>query len=414
MRVFVQKSKFFSVNSVKYPLKQNQKYKISLDIIGFKGKQSCAYLSAVILSVDRSEISRHIRWLTDFSGNPKNYTIVFTAKKPANEVMIAYRFNIDTPDTSDLDIEIPNNSLAHLEKTNDDAEDAFDEYQPSSLPSLTEEQESILEKRLIWVFGSARSGSTWLGVLLLSYYQNIIWSEPNLGRHLDAIGEPGFEKGPVETESYFFSNRHKKSWMPLLRKLILTRAFSHAQMLDKNIIAKDPGGSGATSVIMECLPNSKLIFLLRDGRDVVDSIVDAHKEGSWAKTTKPIKSQEDMLRIIENNSKEWVSFTNNVLAAYNNQKKDLRLLVKYEDLRKNTFSELKKIYDFLDLKISDEELQKIITIYSFENIPPEKKGPGKFFRIASPGNWKNSFSSKEKELMNSIMGKTLEKMNYEI
>ena len=34
--------------------------------------------------------------------------------------------------------------------------------------------------------------------------------------------------------------------------------------------------------LTELFPGSKVIFLLRDGRDVVDSWVDAYQDGSWA------------------------------------------------------------------------------------------------------------------------------------
>ena len=35
-------------------------------------------------------------------------------------------------------------------------------------------------------------------------------------------------------------------------------------------------------------------------------------------------------------------------------------LIKYEDLMKNTLEELKKIYAFLDIEISSEEIHKIV------------------------------------------------------
>ena len=37
---------------------------------------------------------------------------------------------------------------------------------------LTAEEESILEKNLVWVFGSARGGTTWLALQLMSYQTN--------------------------------------------------------------------------------------------------------------------------------------------------------------------------------------------------------------------------------------------------
>jgi hypothetical protein len=88
--------------------------------------------------------------------------------------------------------------------------------------------------------------------------------------------------------------------------------------------------------------------------------------------------------------------------------------VRYEDLRMDTFAELRKIYNFLHISISDDELKKIVDRYDFKNIPESEKGPGKFNRSATPGGWKKNFSKEEQELMNSIMGGTLTQMGYEI
>jgi len=95
-----------------------------------------------------------------------------------------------------------------------------------------------------------------------------------------------------------------------------------------------------------------------------------------------------------------------------NHKKELQYLVKYEDLRKNTFDELKKIYEFLGMKIDDGELEKIIEKYSFEKIPKEQKGSGKFYRSAQPGKWKENFTDEEVALIEEIMGSTLKKLEY--
>jgi len=75
-------------------------------------------------------------------------------------------------------------------------------------------------------------------------------------------------------------------------------------------------------------------------------------------------------------------------------------------------NELKKIYEFLEIKITDVELGKIVDNSNFDKIPASEKGIGKFYRSASPGNWQNNFNEKEKEIMFSIMSGTLKKMGY--
>jgi len=50
--------------------------------------------------------------------------------------------------------------------------------------------------------------------------------------------------------------------------------------------------------------------------------------------------------------------------------------------------------------------------YSFENIPTDQKGKGKFARSASPGKWKENFNEEEQEVINDIMKETLKELGY--
>lgn len=292
------------------------------------------------------------------------------------------------------------------------------------LPPLTNEQEEILEKKMVWIFSPPRSGTTWIGSQLLRHPENIIWYEPWIGFHIGIVDndkniqqeEPQFERifdTHASSSSYFFSPHHKKNWQPALKKFLLTRAYSESQTLTKNLIIKEPVGSHGADIIMECFPNSKLIFLQRDGRDVVDSRLDMHGKKTWAKL-KPINTPKSRRKNIVWYSFQWNKINERINRAFVNHNPKLRLVIKYEELKKNTLSELKKIYDFLDIKISDDELQKIIDAHDFKKIPAEDKGKGKFYRSASPGGWKNNFTKEEQDLMNSIMGKALKEMRYQI
>jgi len=283
------------------------------------------------------------------------------------------------------------------------------------IDSLTEEQEKTLEKKIVWVFGSPRSGTTWLGTQLLSHKKNITWHEPYIGYHLGLFKKSWYKN----RKEYFFSEYHKNNWLPFLRKLILARTFSLSQTLEKNIIIKEPNGSNSADIIMECFPNSKLIFLQRDGRDVVDSLMDTHQANSWSKqipnlNRKPLETEIVKNEAIKKYSENWKEITNIVWETFKKHKPEFCLLVKYEDLIKDTHSNLKKIYQFLDVNIENSELNEIIERHDFKNIPSDQKGSGKFYRSASPGAWKNNFTTKEQELMNSIMSETLKQFEYQV
>ena len=109
---------------------------------------------------------------------------------------------------------------------------------------------------------------------------------------------------------------------------------------------------------------------------------------------------------------KWVKEMEILEKSYENHSSENRIKVKYENLRTNTITELEKIYKFIDISISKEDLQKIVEKYSFENIPDRNKGPGKVTRSASPGKWKENFSEEEQTIMNKIMGDALKRLGY--
>ena len=87
--------------------------------------------------------------------------------------------------------------------------------------------------------------------------------------------------------------------------------------------------------------------------------------------------------------------------------------MRYEKLKEDTLNELKKIYKFMGVDISSEEIEKIVEKYSFEKIPDDQKGSGKVRRSASPGKWRENFSEEEQVIMNEIMADTLKRLGYE-
>jgi len=276
----------------------------------------------------------------------------------------------------------------------------------------------MFEQKLVWLIGVFRSGTTWLGTQLLSY-KTLILDESEIGLHLGSMrGE--FQNKPVRnlehfgnSPNYFFARMYKNTWMPFLRKLILNRLYAQFQDFSKKIIIKEPSASMIADLISECMPKSKIIILLRDGRDIIDSNMDAFQKNTWRtkKEGQPI-GMKNKLAFIERLSKSWVKRTEVMMNAFNAHQKEKRILVRYEELRKNTFVELEKIYKFLEMDIDKKTLERIVEKYSFENIPTKLKGKGKFARSASPGKWKENLNEKEQDLMNDIMGNTLKELGY--
>ncbi len=441
----VSKNESFSSDSGKFNVNGNQKYKATASVTGIQGNPYSAYFAVIMIDDREREIGRQIRWINDFTKNQKNYDLIFTTKPSSKYVVLGYRLNVETPVKSDLVLELQDPMNLALTESNDNSVfDDITKYEVPLLPLLTSNEEETLEKKIVWLCAPPRSGTTWLGTQLLNHKENIIWHEPWIGFHLGVLrggltpakdfndaspeGTSSGSSKKIPTVSYnferildmqadngeyFFSPFHKNNWLPYLRKLILARTFSHCQTLNKNVIIKDPVGSNGMDVLSECLPNSKLLFLIRDGRDEVDSRMDMHSPNSWAKL-RPFRTKKDQLQGLTYYSQLWTVNTENIKKGFDKHNPKLKLLIKYEDLKQETSTVLKKIYNFIGIQVADDDLQKLIKVHDFKNIPDSEKGKGKFTRSAKSGGWKTNFDKEEHDLMNSIMGKTLEKFSYRI
>jgi len=278
-----------------------------------------------------------------------------------------------------------------------------------------------LEENLVWIFSTHRSGSSWLATQLLSN-DTFCLNELHVSAHL-SLREEGITDQLVRRidhmknlHSYFFSRRYFPTWQYYMKKLILNRIYTEVTNLEKKIIIKEPGGIiGAPDIILKILPKSKMVALLRDGRDVIDSIFDARqKNGFMVKFGDTPIEPENRNANIEYLANSWNQYMKKLIETYNQHPTNLRYMVKYENLLEHTFDQLKRLYKFIGLPITNDQLQQIVTKYSFENIHKDQKGVGKFTRTAIPGSWKDHFSEKEIQKMNTILGDTLKKLGYDL
>ena len=283
---------------------------------------------------------------------------------------------------------------------------------------------SELEGMLVWILGSPRSGSSWLMRMLSGRSEIVTINEPYLGVHLVPMGgttEAGeyYEHGQRAGDpSYFFARRYLPVFRPLLRELVL-RGFQNQLNHMKSgpmpswVAMKEPNGSHAADTILSLLPASRMLFLLRDGRDVVDSVVDAMlREESWWKGPSALVTRE-RITFVSQHSTLWVLRTMSSQRAFEALPEDQRLLVRYEELLSDTRGQLRRIFDWLDLNVSEGDLEAIVARYAFEAVPKDRRGPGKDVRAASPGLWRENLTEEEQQTMHEVMGEKLRELGYE-
>jgi Sulfotransferase family len=286
--------------------------------------------------------------------------------------------------------------------------------------------------RLAWIFGSSRSGSTWLLRMLSSLQDVVPIDDPHLGHHLGvwrpiSLAWATAEHPPALTtldrvkhdkDSYFFSDRYRDAWVPALRNLIVARfdaevaGAPHPPRPEPVVVVKEPG-SHVAELLMTLFPASRMIFLLRDGRDVVDSWLAAYRHGSWAldEGAFPVTDagRESLVRW---QSAVWTFRTAVVQRVYDEHPPDRRVLVRYEDLVADPGRELARICAYLPIDVSADVLADVVTRHAYTAVPRADKGDDKEIRSATPGGWRENLTPAEHDVMHEVMGTKLAELGY--
>jgi hypothetical protein len=288
------------------------------------------------------------------------------------------------------------------------------------------------ENRLAWIFGSSRSGSTWLLKMLSDLEGVVPVDDPHLGHHLGvwrpiplawaACDDPPELKTLLEVKAeepgYFFAERHRDAWSEPLRQLITARF--EAQAADAGV--EDPAGAAAFVIkepgshvapfLTGLFPDSKVIFLLRDGRDVVDSWLDAYSEGSWAIPggAFPV-NEEGRIPLIKWLAAVWAHRSRAVKEAYDSRDPDARILIRYEELRNDTETYVTRICEMIG--VDPERVPEVVEGHRFEKLPRAARGRRFFTRQARPGGWRDNLSPAEQEALHEALGDSLEEFGYE-
>jgi Sulfotransferase family len=296
---------------------------------------------------------------------------------------------------------------------------------------------SRFEHRLVWLLGSPRSGSTWLLRLLGEHDAVIPYNEPLIGWFLGPFtcDLPGMQPRELDGSTFtmrraqcraryqFFNEEFEHVWRPDLRRMLNHRLLAHAlrypakEPLARSLmVIKEPNGSQSADVIMRALPRSRFLFLLRDGRDVVDSELASNLKGSWVSRmfdgSTGIEAGERR-QFVEQSAYKWLWRTEVVQEAYGAHPGP-KHLVRYEDLIREPELQLRGIYDWLGLELSEEALAATIERHAFEEMREEDRGDGQFSRAATPGYWRESLSEDEQAVVHAVLGEKLRELGYEI
>jgi Sulfotransferase family len=337
--------------------------------------------------------------------------------------------------------------------------DAPSRYSPTAGLPFDDED---LESRLVWIFGSPRSGSTWLLEMLcdpfrvdpdrpLGFRWGPRWqglaralpvNEFGIGGHL-APRMPEDPDPTIEVDgeilprtqpringyfsSYAFSTAFADVWRPEARRLTLVRlqaVIDRAREAGLNLpgddtllVIKEVNGSHAADLVLSLFPRSRVIFLVRDGRDVLDSILDAHGPGGWLERLEwrraSFDTADQRAAFVHRNALLWRGRMTACSRAFAAHAPELRFKLRYEDLLADTQVQLAELASWLGLPSGPKRIAAIAETHDFAKIPEGGRGPGMIARSATPGAWREGLTPEEQETAAQIMGSMLAELGYE-
>jgi hypothetical protein len=265
-------------------------------------------------------------------------------------------------------------------------------------------------KNVVWIFGVARVGSTWLASMMGETEGHTVWNEPRVG---SLLGNFFYGRGAHRSGKHGILGGPEEKRSRAIRAFVLASAHEKFPEVsgDGILVVKEPNGSNGAPLLAQALPESRMIFLVRDPRDVASSGIGAASEGGWYAETRKrrggvskVQSPDD---IVEARATRYVEFIGRSKEAYEAHRGP-KVLVRYEELRADALGTMKRIYAELGIATGEEDLARAVVMHSWENIPEERKGPDKFYRKATPGGWREDLTPEQAQVVERITAPFIE------
>ncbi|MDQ3506995.1 MAG: sulfotransferase [Actinomycetota bacterium] len=280
----------------------------------------------------------------------------------------------------------------------------------------SEEFKGISPERIIWITGSGRSGSSWLTAMMADLKSHSRWNEPHLGSLFGNLYYLHSGERNRSRDDFVLGERYKESWINAVRRFILEAANVRFPELSEagHLVVKEPNGAIGTPIVMDALPESRLVLLIRDPRDVASSALMAQKKGSWGNEWKADGNKNESLADTDPDKFVWHWANAAYLPGVQRAKeaferhKAPKSVIRYEDLRYDTLETMRRLYRDLEVRVDEGQLRKAVEKHAWENIPEEKKGENKTQRKAKPGGWREDLAPAQIRVVEQVAGSIID------
>jgi protein-tyrosine sulfotransferase len=270
---------------------------------------------------------------------------------------------------------------------------------------LTQNLKSVSDSNLVVIGGCPRSGTT-LVRSLIGMHPKI--ASPQAECHfLYYLKYPSVLKFTFDFSSKEIEDIKKEfSKGDYIQYLEYLLGF-YMRKEGKDLVAfKAPVYVAFLNTLFHRFPNMRFIHCIRDGRDVACSLRTFPKRMIVNKKIVPVKIKNPFAWCV----RSWVAHVNSG-RKYKGSERYIE--VKYEDIVREPITGMKRVFDFLDLKMPDGD--KLLSYYKFEKDEkhPQNIEIGRPIYEKSIGRWKTDMSDSEKKQFKKMAGKLLIDLGYE-
>jgi len=265
------------------------------------------------------------------------------------------------------------------------------------------------EDRIAWIFGCGRTGSTWLAEMLGDFPKIRRWHEPYFGRLLRHVHD---RPEDLQRPSSFFSTKHQEIWLKGIRELFFSMVHDRYPQFGRHgLVIKEVNTPELSGWLRALFPAGRMILLVRDPFDILDSYLDLQKPGSWNE-----RFGDPSAPLSEANVRRTAghirSTMSSAIDAYEAFPIAQRLRLSYEELLQDPVPRLLACGDLISVKIDPEVAARVADKHQFQKY--KKTGTPQFRRHGKAGVWRGSknFAPEVVQVAQEVLGPLRGRLGY--
>lgn len=269
----------------------------------------------------------------------------------------------------------------------------------------------MLDRRFVYVIGSPRSGSTWLQLMLGAHPRVCTTVELTLfNSYLGPWLKVWQKDGAFPTKGGFPRGLphvwSEAEFVAFLGEFLdrTYRRVAETKPHATHLVDKQPSYSAFTSVIDRFVPGALFVHIIRDGRDVVTSMLAGHRDFGLSTDT------------VQKAALSWSKHLRHARTAARFGERYIE--VRYEDLVADTAGSLTSVLRFCELDADPLLVSEIVTMHEFSGLASKATmqngapAPRGFFRKGVVGSWREELTIADRYLLERVAGNLLRELGY--